>query len=262
MNKAKRAVFFVLDLIVMAGLVFIDRYTKLQAVGRLKDKEPYRLIPGVFEFRYLENRGAAFGMLQDMRTLFIVVGAVFIAIVLYLLIRVPATAKYRLLRICLVMIGAGAIGNLYDRITLNYVIDFLYFIYIDFPIFNVADIYVTVSAAMLVVLFLFVYKDEDLDMKKANTPKIHSSMLPKKDGEDAEDEENSEDGTDGADGENEEDNEDGEDTRDGEASEASEDSGSGEDAEPKADEADGEDEVSGEDKKTGAEESSETEDGE
>ena len=169
----------------MAALVFFDRYTKMLAVNNLKDKEPVSLIPEVFELRYLENRGAAFGMLQDMRTLFIVVGAIFIAIVFYLLIRVPATAKYRLLRICLVMTGAGAIGNLYDRITLNYVIDFLYFILIDFPIFNVADIYVTVSAAMLVILFLFIYKDEDLDMKKANTVKLHSSMLPKEDSDTA-----------------------------------------------------------------------------
>ncbi len=191
MSKQKRAFFVVLDLIIMGLLVFIDRYTKILASVKLKDKEPVRLIPEVFELRYLENRGAAFGMLQDMRTLFIVVGIVFIVLVLYLLIRVPATAKYRLLRICLVMIGAGAIGNLYDRFTLNYVIDFLYFIYIDFPIFNVADIYVTVSSAILVILFIFVYKDEDLDMKKANTVKVHSSMLPREEtgaGEEAEEE--------------------------------------------------------------------------
>ena len=97
--------------------------------------------------------------------------------ILYFLIRLPATKKYHVLRFCLVTIGAGAIGNLYDRIMLGYVIDFLYFIYIDFPIFNVADIYVTVSAAMLVILFLFIYKDEDLDMKKANKVKVHSSMV-------------------------------------------------------------------------------------
>ena len=177
MSKQKRAFFFLLDMLLMAVLIYIDRYTKSLAVRYLKDKESFRLIPEVVEFRYLENRGAAFGMLQDMRTLFIVVGVVFSAMVVYFLIRIPATAKYRLLRICLVMIGAGAIGNLIDRISLNYVIDFLYFIYIDFPIFNVADIYVTVSAATLVILFLFIYKDDDLDMKKANTVKLHSSMV-------------------------------------------------------------------------------------
>ncbi|MBQ8956578.1 MAG: signal peptidase II [Lachnospiraceae bacterium] len=183
MSKGKRAIFVLIDLLVMAGLVFIDRWTKELAARYLKGSDPVKLIPEVFELRYLENRGAAFGMLQDMRTLFIVVGVVFIVVILYLLIRLPATKKYRLLRVCLVMIGAGAIGNLYDRVVQDYVIDFLYFIYIDFPIFNVADIYVTVSAAMLVILFLFIYKDEDLDLKKANTVKVHSSMMPMEDKE-------------------------------------------------------------------------------
>ena len=186
MSKGKRAIFFIVDLLIMGVLVFIDRYTKVLAVSYLKDKDPIKLIPEVFELRYLENRGAAFGMLQDMRTLFIIVGAVFIVVVLYFLIRLPATKKYRLLRACLCLIVAGAIGNLYDRFVQDYVIDFLYFIYIDFPIFNVADIYVTVSAAMLVILFLFIYKDEDLDLKKANTVKLHSSMQPKDDRDDSE----------------------------------------------------------------------------
>jgi len=177
MGKAKRIIFFLIDMLVMAGLVLLDRFTKELAVEHLKDRPPYKLIPDVFEFRYLENRGAAFGMLQDRREFFIAVGAIFLLVILYFLIRLPATKKYHVLRFCLVTIGAGAIGNLYDRIMLGYVIDFLYFIYIDFPIFNVADIYVTVSAAMLVILFLFIYKDEDLDMKKANKVKVHSSMV-------------------------------------------------------------------------------------
>lgn len=177
MSKKKRVVFFLFDMILIGVLVLADRYTKMLAVDHLKGRQPYELIPDVFEFRYLENRGAAFGMLQDQRELFIAVGAIFLLVILYFLIRVPCTKKYHALRICMVMIAAGAIGNLYDRITLNYVIDFLYFVYIDFPIFNVADIYVTVSAALLVVLFVFIYKDEDLDMKKANKVKIHSSMV-------------------------------------------------------------------------------------
>ena len=177
MNRKSRTIFLIIDLLLAAVLVFIDRLTKNLAYANLKDKDPIRLIPYVFEFRYLENRGAAFGMLQNMKVLFVIVGIVFIGLVVYFLIRLPATKKYRALRICLVLIGAGAVGNLYDRLVQDYVIDFLYFIYIDFPIFNVADIYVTVSAAMLVILFLFIYKDDDLDMKKANTVKLHSSMV-------------------------------------------------------------------------------------
>ena len=73
-----------------------------------------------------------------------------------------------------------------DRVNLDYVVDFIYVICINFPIFNVADMYVTVSAAALVVLFLFVYKDDDLDLKKARKGKIHSSFLTETEKEEAE----------------------------------------------------------------------------
>lgn len=199
MNRKSRTIFLIIDLLLAAVLVFIDRLTKNLAYANLKDKDPVRLIPDVFEFRYLENRGAAFGMLQNMKVLFVIVGIVFIGLVVYFLIRLPATKKYRALRICLVLIGAGAVGNLYDRLVQDYVIDFLYFIYIDFPIFNVADIYVTCSAVYLIILFLFIYKDDDLDLKKANTVKLHSSMVEEK--EDREENEDKEDREETPDGE-------------------------------------------------------------
>ena len=60
------------------------------------------------------------------------------------------------------LIAAGAIGNMIDRIRLNYVVDFIYFVLINFPIFNVADMYVTISTAVLVIMLLFVYKENDL----------------------------------------------------------------------------------------------------
>ena len=61
-------------------------------------------------------------------------------------------------------IAAGAAGNLIDRVSQGYVVDFLYFKLIDFPIFNVADCYVTVATAILMVLFLWYYKDEEFEM--------------------------------------------------------------------------------------------------
>ena len=61
-----------------------------------------------------------------------------------------------------VLLGAGAVGNLIDRMVQSYVVDFLYFKLIDFPIFNVADCYVTAGAILLAILILFVYKDEEL----------------------------------------------------------------------------------------------------
>ena len=66
------------------------------------------------------------------------------------------------LAVCLMLIASGAVGNMIDRITLSYVVDFLYFSLINFPIFNVADCYVTCSAVGLVLLIMFYYKDEDM----------------------------------------------------------------------------------------------------
>ena len=70
---------------------------------------------------------------------------------------------YAILEILLVLIASGAVGNMIDRVQFNYVVDFFYFKLIDFPIFNVADIYVTVSAILIMLLILFYYKEEELD---------------------------------------------------------------------------------------------------
>ncbi len=79
---------------------------------------------------------------------------------------------YTKLHITLVFIASGAIGNLIDRIRNDYVVDFLYFSLIDFPIFNVADIYVTLSSVFLVILLLFVYKETDLEFLSFRTKKF------------------------------------------------------------------------------------------
>ena len=81
----------------------------------------------------------------------------------YILFKMPEDKKYNILHLLLVLIASGAIGNMIDRIRLEYVVDFFYFVLINFPIFNVADIYVSVACALLAIVMLFVYKDEDLD---------------------------------------------------------------------------------------------------
>lgn len=176
MTKRSGIIFFCIDILSILILFFADRITKIMARDRLMGRDGLDLIPGVLEFRYLENFGAAFGMLQNFRIFFIIIGILFLAVMFFLLIKIPATRKYRLLRICLCLMSAGAAGNLYDRITLNYVIDFIYFSYINFPIFNVADCYVTVSTAVLIILLLFVFREEDLDLKKIS----HKDKQPTK----------------------------------------------------------------------------------
>ena len=143
--------------------VALDQYTKYLAILHLQEN-PISIIEGVFELRYLENRGAAFGLLQNQQLFFLVVGCITLLFIMYLYIRMPHTRRFVLLRVCMISITAGAIGNMIDRIRFQYVVDFLYFELIDFPIFNVADIFATVATFGLVILLLFYYKEEDIDL--------------------------------------------------------------------------------------------------
>ena len=149
------------EAVLTALLVLLDQATKLAAVSALKDGGPFVLIPGVFQLQYLENRGAAFGLLQNARIFFLAVTLIALAAVIYVLVRLPLKRKYIVLRFLMVLIAAGAVGNMIDRVFLGYVRDFLYFSLIDFPIFNVADIYVTCATILLILLLLFYYKEEE-----------------------------------------------------------------------------------------------------
>ena len=149
-------------ILVSALLVIFDQVTKSLAVTHLKGQDAFVIWDGVFELRYLENNGAAFGIMQGQKIIFVLFTT--IAIIWVYLKRIPAEKKFRFLDIVCVLLFAGAIGNLIDRIRLNYVVDFLYFVLIDFPIFNVADIYVTVAAFGMIFLGLFYYKNEDYEL--------------------------------------------------------------------------------------------------
>ena len=167
----KKWIMFLIDIAVLLIMVFIDQLTKNIAVVKLKDQPAYSLIDGVLEFNYLENKGAAFGMLQNQKIFFVFIAVLFIAAIVFVLIKAPNENKYIKLHILLSLICAGAIGNMIDRLRLDYVVDFIYFSLINFPIFNVADICVTVSTILLILLILFVYKDHDFYFLSFNPQK-------------------------------------------------------------------------------------------
>ena len=154
---------YVIGIIAVVLGVALDQYTKYLASTHLQE-QPIVLIDGIFQLHYLENRGAGFGLLQNQLLFFIIVSIITLSVICYLYVRMPKTRRFIPLRICMISIVAGAIGNMIDRIRLQYVIDFFYFELIDFPIFNVADIFATVATFLLIFLFLFYYKDEDLDV--------------------------------------------------------------------------------------------------
>lgn len=159
----------IISLIVLSG---IDQYTKFLALTYLKGQEAFVIWKGVFELRYLENRGAAFGILQNQQLFFIIMTSIVLMLIAYLYVMTPDNKRFLPMRLTILFIAAGAIGNLIDRVCRGYVVDFFYFSLINFPIFNVADIYVTVTFFVLVLLLLFVYKDEELSVytpkRKAN----------------------------------------------------------------------------------------------
>ena len=150
----------------MILLLLADQLSKYLAGRYLKGGRDIELIPGVFRLHYLypENRGMAFGMLQNRIVLFAVFTLALILGILYVYRRIPRTAFYLPLIAAGFTLLAGALGNLIDRILRGYVIDFLYFSLIDFPVFNLADVYVVIGSALLALLVIFRYKGEhDLD---------------------------------------------------------------------------------------------------
>ena len=159
--KQKRSFFtsFLIGFVILVGL---DQWTKGLAVKHLMNQPPFVIWDGVFELLYSENRGAAFGMMQGKQFFFFLIALVVLAAVVYLLWKMPVTERYMPMAVCLMMVSAGAVGNMIDRIGQGYVVDLLYCKLINFPIFNVADCYVTISAFLLILLVFFYYREEEM----------------------------------------------------------------------------------------------------
>jgi signal peptidase II len=158
-RKIRFEVVFVLAVVLLTAL---DQLSKVWAVS-LKNSQGIAVIPDVFEFYYLENTGTAWGMFAGARIMFLVITCLVVVIVAFVVWKMPATGKYIPMYVCMTLLASGGIGNFIDRLVLGYVRDFLYFKLIDFPVFNVADSYVTVGLIMLIILVFFVYDEKDFD---------------------------------------------------------------------------------------------------
>lgn len=167
-------------LILIVLIVAADQLTKWLAVIYLKNAMPAEVIPGILRFTYLENDGAAFGMLDNHRWIFMVLSTLAIAALLIFLWRWPPRSL--LCRISIAFLIGGGIGNMIDRCLLGYVIDFIDFC--AFPeiwkyIFNVADAFVTVGTGMLM---FYLIREMILDSKReknaAGEPKPVTEETP------------------------------------------------------------------------------------
>ncbi len=153
-------------LIFAAGILLlaaVDQGLKYLASITLKGTEGVTLIPGILELQYLENRGMAFGMLQGKQILFLIFCLAFFALIIYIFVRIPKNRYFLPLVVTGVFLAGGAAGNFIDRLFRGYVVDFIYFSCIDFPIFNAADIFVVCGGIALVLLTLFRYQDGDFE---------------------------------------------------------------------------------------------------
>ena len=137
-------------------ILILDQLTKYFAVKFLMNGESYVIIKDFLQLEYVENFGAAFGILQNRKIFFIIITlAVIIAVIFYL----KRNYYYinRPMKVALTMLLAGAVGNFIDRVRLGYVIDFIHVNFgkfYDFPVFNIADSFIVISTILIVYMVL------------------------------------------------------------------------------------------------------------
>jgi len=153
-----------ISIIIIIVCVGIDQLTKLLAINNLRDlADEIPVINKVFGLYYVENKGISFSMLSSKMALIIIITSIIMLILIYVMIKTPKTKYFMPFSIVLSVIVGGAAGNMIDRIFRGFVIDFIMLDFINFPIFNVADIFVCVGLFILVILIIFKYKDKDFD---------------------------------------------------------------------------------------------------
>ena len=158
---------YIILLVISAALVVIDQISKYLVVLYLPKDAQIKVIPYLFNFTYVENKGAAWGMMANSRWIFIIISAVAVVALAVLLLYFAKSKKFFVAS--LVLIFAGGIGNMIDRIANGYVVDFIQFAFWQsFPVFNVADSYVTIGGFMLIIYVLFIDRSFLSGRKKEN----------------------------------------------------------------------------------------------
>lgn len=170
-------------IIVIAALVAVDQVTKLMAAHLLTSGVSADILPGIFRFTYVENRGAAFGMLSEHRWVFMIISVVAILALIVYLWKFRPDSIFACMAIS--MIIAGGIGNMIDRVALGYVIDFFDFYAFGelWPwVFNFADACVCVGGGILVIWLIFSMVAE-AKAEKLKKAQIAENKTDKADGE-------------------------------------------------------------------------------
>ena len=158
--------FQAISLAAIVVLTAVDRLTKYLAVTTVKVNGPKEFLFGLFQFRYVENTGAAFSSFSGNTFILTVVTSIILAGCLILLLSKKIKSKF--MNICLLLIISGGLGNLIDRIVYGFVVDFIEPLFIDFAVFNFADCCITVGAFLMIFYEIYEIIQEQKIKSKQN----------------------------------------------------------------------------------------------
>lgn len=169
----KRAKFhFIIQGVLFIALIAFDQFTKVLACNHLKGNESVIVIDNIFSLTYVENEGAAWGVLSGRVNILMIVTLLLMPLFAYIFIRAHQAKKimpektkiWSGIMYIMVFLLAGAIGNFIDRLVNGYVVDFFEATFIDFPVFNVADCYITVGEIVFCIVVFFLLKEDEFDI--------------------------------------------------------------------------------------------------
>lgn len=153
---------YIIYLFIVVSLVSLDQYTKSIILNYFELYESKTIIDGFFSLTYVQNFGAGFSIMQNARTTFLIITPICLIAFTYLFIK----SNDKLSKTALLLMISGTIGNFIDRIVRIYVVDFLDFIIFgwDFPIFNVADIFLTIGVCLYIIALIKEEKDAKIKL--------------------------------------------------------------------------------------------------
>ncbi|MBP5331067.1 MAG: signal peptidase II [Lachnospiraceae bacterium] len=162
--KSKKTVVHLIALLSFIVLTAIDQISKIIIIDKIPVTGDISVIDKVLKIVYVKNTGAAWGLFKNGTLVLSIFSSLVLCVIIFIYFRLNwDIKKQRSLMVLCVFIASGAVGNLIDRILRQFVVDFIYIELIDFPVFNIADCYITVSMFVLAALLIFYYKEEDLE---------------------------------------------------------------------------------------------------
>ncbi len=168
-TKGEKLKILAFSVVIMAVLIILDQLSKDIIIKYYAVGEGKPLIKDFLEILHIKNKGSAWGMFDNKPVVPVIVSCLLIILIFYVYSNLIRYRHFRKVRICVLFLLSGAISNIIDRIRIGSVTDFIYFKFIDFPVFNVADIYVTLSIGIMLIFMIVSYKGDDIDVMLGST---------------------------------------------------------------------------------------------